>query len=93
MGFSAMNANWRAGPRPASFSIGQSASFQVGQFAYLPRIPGKHASSIINGQLPHVNGGAIEHPLLIVGSKDNGKIVTCLQTTSFNDTPIQVKCK
>ena len=40
---------------------------------------------------PWMNLGAEGHPVCVVGTKDNGRLSTCCQVTSFNNTPIEVK--
>ena len=55
-----------------------SPKFQVGQFAFMKGLPNWDVNSELYDQLQYVNEGACKHPLLIVGSKDNGMTVTCL---------------
>lgn len=66
--------------------------FEVGQLAHFPRVPREDLSSVINDQ-HHVNDGAAGHPVLIIGSKANGKIVTCLQITSLGGRALDEKRK
>ena len=93
-------ASWRsAAAAPPALAWRQTSpprsnkSFDVGQFAVLPRVPTWDANSVVYNQLQHVNGDVAGHPLCIIGTKDNGRTVTCLQVTSFGDRSIEEKCK
>ena len=84
-----------AAPRPLAWRqaspLRSNNSFQIGQLATLHSVP-KDVNSVLYTQLPHVNDEVAKHPLVVIGSKDNGKIVTCLQVTSFGNRSLEQKC-
>ena len=92
--------SWRsAAPAPPALAWRQTSpsrpnnSFQVGQLAILRCVPTWDITSVVHSQLRHVNSDFAGHPLCIIGTKDSGKTVTCLQVTSFGNRSIEQKCK